>query len=79
MRFERNGNFTWAISDGESKDPDLKSPETLIRLSCLRYAGHVIRMEDNRLPKIILQAEKNEGQRKKDAQEQISGSASKKT
>ena len=46
------------------KDPDLKSPETLIRLACLRYAGHVIRMEDNRLPKIILHAETNEGQRK---------------
>ena len=35
-----------------------------MRLSRLRYAGHAIRMEDNRLPKIILHAETNEGQRK---------------
>ena len=36
----------------------------MMRVSHLRYAGHVIRMEDNRLPKIILHAETNEGQRK---------------
>ena len=74
-----NGNFTWAIPEDESKEPDLKSPETLIMLSRLRYAGYVIRMEDNRLPKIILHAETNEGQRKIGCPKKISGSASKKT
>ena len=54
--------FTWAFPKDESKDPDLKAPETFIRLSYLRYAEHVIRMENNRFPKILLPAKTNEGQ-----------------
>jgi len=36
----------------------------MIRLSRLRYAGHVLRMDNTRLPKILLNGEINIGRRK---------------
>ena len=53
VRFGLNGNFIWAIPKDKSKDPGLKSPEKLNMLSHLRYADHVIKMEDSRLPKLF--------------------------
>ena len=52
------------LFDDETKTPDLKSVETMIRLSRLRYTGHVMRMDNSRLPKIILYGEINMGKRK---------------
>ena len=64
VKFSRNQNFEWAIPEDETKTPDLKSVETIIRLSRLRYTGYVMRMANNRLPKIILHGEVNMGKRK---------------
>ena len=62
--FGTNKNFNWALSDDETKTPDFKPVETMIRLSRLRYTGHVLRMDNNRLPKILLNGEINIGKRK---------------
>ena len=64
VKFGTNQNFEWAIPDDETKTPDLKAVETMIRLSRLRYAGHVLRMDNTRLPKILLNGEINNGRRK---------------
>lgn len=64
VKFGTNQNFEWALPEDETKTPDLKSVETMIRLSRLRYTGHVMRMDNNRLPKIILHGEINMGKRK---------------
>ena len=48
VQFETKQNFEWALSDDETKTPDLKSVETMIRLSRLRYTGHVMRMDNYR-------------------------------
>lgn len=63
-KFGTNQNFEWALSEAdETKDPNLPSIETLVRLSRLRYLGHVLRMNDARLPKIVLNSEVNAGNR----------------
>ena len=64
IKFGRNANFEWALAEeDDTKDPDLQSTETMIRLSRLRYFGHIIRMDDSRLPKIVLHSEINMGKR----------------
>ena len=64
IKFERNENFEWALSDEDkSKDQNLPAMETLIRLNRLRYFGHVLRMDDSRLPKIVINSEVNAGKR----------------
>ena len=52
------------LPDDETKTPDLKPVESMIRLSRLRYTGHVLRMDNTRLPKILLNGEINIGKRK---------------
>ena len=59
-----NQNFNCALPHDETKTPDLKPVETMIRLSRLRYTGHVLRMDNTRLPKILLNGEINIGKRK---------------
>ena len=57
-------NFEWALSDEDkSKDQNLPAMETLIRLNRLRYFGHVLRMDDSLLPKIVINSEVNAGER----------------
>jgi hypothetical protein len=64
IQFGQNQNFEWALSEEDkTKDPNLPAVETLVRLSRLRYLGHVIRMDNSRLPKIMLNAEVNTGKR----------------
>ena len=66
VKFGTNQNFNWALPDDETKTPDVKPIETMIniRLSRLRYTGHVLRMDNTRLPKILLNGEINIGKRK---------------
>ena len=64
VKFGTNQNFNWALPDDETKTPDLKPVETMIRLSRLRYTGHVLRMDNTRLPKILLNGEINSKKRK---------------
>ena len=59
VKFGTNKNFNWALPDDETKTPDLKPVETMIRLSRLRNAGHVLRMDNTRVPKILLNGEIN--------------------
>ena len=64
IKFGPNFNFNWAVSDEDkTKDPNLSSVETMIRLSRLRYCGHVLRMNDHRLPKQIMYSEADLGER----------------
>jgi hypothetical protein len=63
VKFGPNSNFAWTIPDDESKNPDLTCVEAMVRLSRLRYTGHVLRMDDNRLPKQILCGEVAKGSR----------------
>ena len=64
IKFGPNFNFNWAVSDEDkTKDPNLSSVETMIRLSRLRYCGHVLRMIDHRLPKQIRYPEADLGER----------------
>ena len=51
--FGTNQNFEWAIPEDKTKTPDLKLVETMIHVSRLRYTGHVMRMANNRLARII--------------------------
>jgi len=63
IQFGPNQNYEWAHED-DPKSTDVKSVETSLRINRLRYAGHIQRMKDNRLPKIMLYGEVNAGQRK---------------
>ena len=64
IKFGPNFNFNWAVSDEDkTKDPNLSSVKTMIRLSRLRYCGHVLRMNDHRLPKQIMYSEADLGER----------------
>ena len=47
----------------KTKHPNLSSVETMIRLSRLRYYGHVLRMNDHRLTKQIMYSEADLGER----------------
>ena len=76
VKFGTNQNYAWALSDDETKTPDLKSVETMIRLSRLSYAGHDLR--NTRLPKILLNREINIGKRKVGRPQQITGHTIKK-
>ena len=58
-----NANFEWA-HEGTNKGVSITAVETFCRLARLRYAGHVARMTDARIPKILLYGEVNAGQRK---------------
>ena len=58
-----NANFEWA-HEGTNKGVSITAVETFCRLARLRYAGHVARMTDARIPKIMLYGEVNAGQRK---------------
>ena len=63
IKFGPNQNFLWAIPEDETKNPNLTSIETMVRLSRLRYFGHVLRMNDSRLPNIMIHGEINKGSR----------------
>jgi len=63
IEFGPNQNFLWAIPEDETKNPNLTSIETMVRLSRLRYFGHVLRMDDSRLPNIVVHGEINKGLR----------------
>ena len=63
IKFGPNQNFLWAIPEDETKNPNLTSIETMVRLSRLRYFGHVLRMDDSRLPNIVVHGEINKGLR----------------
>ena len=63
IKFGPNQNFSWAIPEDETKNPNLTSIETMVRLSRLRYFGHVLRMNDSRLPNIMIHGEINKGSR----------------
>jgi hypothetical protein len=62
-QIRNNKNFEWAKPPEGKTSRSLKSVETTIRLTRLRYAGHVMRMEDYRLPKLLLHAEVTSGKR----------------
>ena len=57
-----SANFEWA-HEGTNKGVSITAVETFCRLARLRYAGHVARMTDARIPKIMLYGEVNAGQR----------------
>jgi hypothetical protein len=57
-----NRNFDWA--NETNKGAALTAVETYCRLARLRYAGHVERMPDDRIPKMIMHGEIDMGQRK---------------
>jgi hypothetical protein len=64
MQIDENKNFSWTKEDKQpAKSRSLTAVETTIRLSRLRYVGHVIRMNDCRMPKILLHAEIKAGKR----------------
>jgi transcription termination factor 2 len=64
IQFGQNQNFEWALSEEDkTKDPNLPAVETLVRLSRLRYLGHVLRMDNSRLPKIMINSEVDAGKR----------------
>ena len=58
-----NANFEWA-HEGTNKGVSITAVETFCRLARLRYAGHVARMTDAGIPKIMLYGEVKAGQRK---------------
>ena len=57
-----NENFHWANTT--NKGASITAVETYCRLARLRYAGNVERMPDYKIPKIIMPAELDVGQRK---------------
>ena len=62
----------------ETTTPDLKPVELMIRLSRLRYTGHVLRMDNTRLPKSLLNGEINIGKERLVAHSKTTGHALKK-
>ena len=66
----RATKFEDKIPDTEVlKKAKMQSVHTLLKLAQLRWAGHVTRMPDERLPKKVLYGEVQEGKRSQDGQE----------
>ena len=72
-----NKNFTWSIPEDETANPDLTCIQTTV--SRLLYFGHVLRMDNSKLPKITLHGEINKGFRPTGRPKEIIGHASSKT